>query len=82
MWDQIVIYNYGKEKYNPKPIEEIVKIWTEVTVYGSYVMLFVLFVETIYFVKIKRWQRFELTILFLMYFKYLLCAFARSYNEA
>ena len=59
----------------------ISKIWTGVQVYGSIPLLLVLTALTIYFIKIKRWQRFELTILVLMFLKYILAAFTEVFHE-
>ena len=53
----------------------------DVQVYGSIPMLLLLALVTIYFIRIKRWQRFELTILVLLFLKYILYSLTIAYEE-
>ena len=66
---------FGDSRYDDNIINQIHKIeqW-----YGSLAMGIVIFAIAIYAIIRKRWQRFELTIIFYMFIKYVLYAYVMT----
>ena len=64
----------GSDEYQEK-WAKVENIYQQEDWYGSIVMDIIVLALGIYFIRIKRWQRFELSIVVCMFLKYFLYAF-------